>query len=566
MRFTFKKFYILPAIAILLLGAVLGVQIESALSDEDTYSQLRKLEKAFVIINRQYVDSVKSGKVAEDGIKGMLKELDPHSSYISAEEADDVQENYRGSFGGVGIWFEMVNDTAQVISPITDGPSEKAGVIPGDRIVAIEDSNAAGPDVTSEDIQNRLKGPVGTDVQMTVLRPGMNEHITFDITRDEIPLYSIDGSYMIDDETGYIRINRFAMSTHEEFLDSLQVLKDQGMDRLVLDLRNNPGGVMNSAVKVADELLGDGHTIVKTKGRDAEMDREFPASSGDAFESQPVIVLVNENSASASEIISGALQDEDRALIVGQRTFGKALIQKQFELTDGSMLQMTVGRYYTPMGRLIQTPYENGDLQEYYDRKFSDYTDATFNPAEYKDNIPDSLKYTTEHGRTVFGGGGIMPDYVIQPDTSRLVRSVVGNGLDHLFVLEWFTERESDIRDAWADRRQEFIDSYEVDDEMLDAFWSFAKEQGITLTSDPAEVSAQDGVFLRAEAMQEQERLKTHIKSQIAGRLYGGRSRLPILNQVDVGLKEALTLWGEAEELAAYHTSSTAGARSNEDR
>jgi len=557
-----KKTYILPAIAILLLGAVLGVQLESALSDEDTYSQLRKLEKAFVIINRQYVDPVKSGMVAEQGIKGMLKELDPHSSYISAEEVKEVQESYRGSFGGIGIWFEIVNDTAQVVSPITDGPSEKVGVMSGDRIVAIEDSNAVG--LSSEGIQNRLKGPIGTDVQMTVKRPGMNKRMTFTITRDEIPLYSIDGAYMIDNQTGYIKINRFAMTTHEEFLDSLRVLKSKGMEQLVLDLRNNPGGVMKSAIKIADELLASGHTIVKTRGRDQNMNNQFGASSGDTFESQPVIVLVNGNSASASEIVSGALQDEDRALIVGQRTFGKALIQKQFELTDGSMLQMTVGRYYTPVGRLIQTPYKDGNLEDYYDKKFSDYDEATFDPSKYKDSIPDSLKYTTDHGRTVFGGGGILPDYVVKPDTTGLIRAVVGNGLDRLFVRDWFTHHEQRLRDTWTNRRQEFIDAYAVDDQTLNAFWSFAEEKGITLTSDPAKVSVKDGVFLQAEAANEKARLKTYLKARIAGRLYGGRASIPILNQVDPDLREALTLWDRAQELAAYHTPSTADTRNGD--
>lgn len=560
----FKKTYILPAVAILLLGAVLGIQLESALSDKDTYSQLRKLEKAFVIINRQYVEPVESSKVAEQGISGMLKELDPHSSYISADEVQEVQQSYRGSFGGIGIWFEMVDDTAQVVSPITDGPSEKVGIMPGDRIVAIEDSNAAGPDASSDNIQRRLKGPIGTDVTMTVKRPGMNERMTFTITRDEIPLYSIDGTYMLDDQTGYIKINRFAMNTHEEFLDSLRVLKDQGMQRLVLDLRNNPGGVMKSAIGIADELLAGNHTIVKTQGRDNEMNREFSARDGDTFETEPVIVLVNGNSASASEIVSGALQDEDRALVVGQRTFGKALIQKQFELPDGSMLQMTVGRYYTPAGRLIQTPYRNGDLEDYYEQKFAEYDAATFSPSEYKDSVPDSLKHTTDHGRTVFGGGGIMPDYVVTPDTSGLVRAVVNNGLDRMFVREWFRDHEESLRNNWTDRRQAFIDSYTVDDDMVSAFWAFAKDKGLSLTSDPAEVSTQDGVFLRAEAAKEKTRLATYLKARVAGRLYGGRASIPILNQVDPELEQALTLWDRAEELAAYHAPSTAGARSGD--
>jgi carboxyl-terminal processing protease len=551
------KQYFLPAVALLLLGAILGVQIDSMTSDEDTYTQLRKLEKAFVIINRKYVDPVKSSAVAEQGIAGMLDELDPHSSYISAKQVQDVQEQYQGSFGGIGIWFEVVEDTARVISPITDGPSEQVGVMPGDRIVAIEDSNAAGPDLSSKDIQNRLKGPIGTEVQMTVLRPGVNKRINFTITRDEIPLYSIDSSYMLDDQTGYIKINRFAMNTHKEFMDSLSVLKDKGMNRLVLDLRSNPGGVMKAAIDIADEFLDNGMSIVKTKGRDASMNNNFRASGGDAFEEKPLIVLVNRNSASASEIVSGALQDHDRALIVGRRTFGKALIQKQFELNDGSMLQMTVGRYYTPLGRLIQTPYKNGDLESYYEQKFDDFDEATLHTAEYKESVPDSLKYTTTHGRVVFGGGGILPDFVIKPDTAGLMNALVGNGIDRLFIQEWFQNHEQELRDEWTNRQQAFIDGYTVESKMLDAFWTFANEKGVSLTTDKDSVSRKDGVFAQSEAEAEKTRLKTYLKARLAGKLYGGRAAVPIINKTDNELNKALSLWDRANELAAFHGATT---------
>ena len=551
------KQYFLPAVALLLLGAVLGVQLDSMTSDEDTYTQLRKLEKAFVIINRKYVEPVKSSAVAEQGIAGMLDELDPHSSYISAKQVQDVQEQYQGSFGGIGIWFEVVEDTARVISPITDGPSEQVGVMPGDRIVAIEDSNAAGPDLSSKDIQNRLKGPIGTEVQMTVLRPGVNKRISFTITRDEIPLYSIDSSYMLDDQTGYIKINRFAMNTHKEFMDSLSVLKDRGMNRLVLDLRSNPGGVMKAAIDIADEFLDNGMSIVKTKGRDANMNNNFRASGGDAFEEKPLIVLVNRNSASASEIVSGALQDHDRALIVGRRTFGKALIQKQFELNDGSMLQMTVGRYYTPVGRLIQTPYKNGDLESYYEQKFDDFDEATLHTAEYKESVPDSLKYTTTHGRVVFGGGGILPDFVIKPDTAGLMNALVGNGIDRLFIQEWFQTHEQELRDTWTGRQQAFIDGYTVESNMLDAFWTFANDKGVSLTADKDSVSRKDGVFAQSEAETEATRLKTYLKARLAGKLYGGRAAVPIINKTDKELNKALSLWDRANELAAYHGAKT---------
>lgn len=561
----YKKFF-LPAIALLLLGAILGVQLDSMMSDEDAYSQLRKLEKAFVIINRKYVEPVKSNAIAEQGIKGMLNELDPHSSYIKAEQVEDVQDQYEGSFGGIGIWFEVVDDTARVISPITDGPSEKVGVMPGDRIVAIEDTSAVGSELSSKEIQDRLKGPIGTEVQMTVKRPGMNKRITFTITRDEIPLYSIDSSYMLDDQTGYIKINRFAMNTHKEFTDSLQVLKNQGLERLVLDLRSNPGGVMQSAIKIADEMLGDDMTIVKTKGRDQSMNNEFKASSGDAFEQQPVIVLVNRNSASASEIVSGALQDHDRALIVGRRTFGKALIQKQFELNDGSMLQMTVGRYYTPVGRLIQTPYKNGDLESYYEQKFSDFDEATFDLSNYRDSIPDSLQYTTDHGRTVFGGGGILPDYIVKPDTAGLMSAVAQKGLHTLFIQEWFKKHEQELRDEWTGRKQTFTKSYTVGREMLDEFWAFAGEKGVSLTSNPDSVARKKGVFPQSAAEGEQARLKTYLKASLASKLYGGRAAVPIINTVDNELNEALTLWDQARDLAAYHGATTTSTTGRGDR
>ena len=551
----FKKFF-LPAIALLMLGAVLGVQLETMMSDDDTYSQLQKLQKAFVIINRKYVEPVKSKKVVEEGIAGMLDELDPHSSYISANEVRDLQEQYKGSFGGIGIWFELVEDTARVISPITDGPSEKVGVMAGDRIVAIEDSSAVGSDISSQAIQDRLKGPIGTPVQMTVFRPAAEKRITFTIERDEIPLYSIDSSYMLDDETGYIKVNRFAMNTHEEFKDSLSVLQDRGMQRLVLDLRSNPGGVMKAAIKMADEFLGSNQTIVQTKGRDTQMNNEFKASSGDSFETQPVIVLVNGNSASASEIVSGALQDHDRALIVGQRTFGKALIQKQFELTDGSLLQMTVGRYYTPVGRLIQTPYEDGNLESYYEKKFSSYDTATFDVSQYKEAIPDSLKYTTDHGRTVFGGGGILPDYIVQPDTTGVLNAVVQNGLDRLFIQEWFKTHEQELRNAWRNQQDGFIDSYTVDNATVDEFWTFATDKGLTLTDDAAMASKKDKVFLQSKAEAQSDRLKTYLKARIAGKLFGGRAAIPILNQADKEIEEALTLWDRATELAAFHAPS----------
>ena len=548
----FNKYYILPAIALLLLGTVLGVQLDTYVSDGDAFKQLKKLERAFVLINRQYVDDVPSQNVAEEGIRGMLDELDPHSSYIPSDDVPEVRDNYRGSFGGIGIVFEVVRDTARVISPIADGPSERAGVMGGDRIVEIGDSTAVG--LSNQKIQDRLKGKIGTDVSFTVYRPGVGKRFTYRVTRDEIPLYSINTSYMVDDKTGYIEIDRFAMTTYDEFKKKLSNLEDEGMQRLVLDLRNNPGGVMKSAIEIADEMLASGMTIVQTKGREPSMNNKYRATGEGTFEEKPVIVLVNRNSASASEIVTGALQDHDRALIVGERTFGKALVQKQFELNDGSLLQMTVGRYYTPVGRLIQTPYQDGDVKDYYEAKFKTIDDATFNLTDYKKSIPDSLAYETDHGRTVFGGGGILPDYVVKPDTTSLKQFIAESGLDIAFTTNWFPKHEQELRNTWQERQDAYMASFSVSDETVDEFWSFAEEQGMTFTPDPDSISVREGIFSEAKTEAASPYVAVRLKALIARQLYGSSAMRPIFNEVDPTFQKAMSLWNDAEELSAYHS------------
>lgn len=551
------RYYILPAIALVLLGAVMGVSLNSYVSDGDAFEQLKKLERAFVIINRQYVDPVQSKDVAEEGIAGMLKKLDPHSSYIPSEEVQEVRQSYEGSFGGIGIMFDMPKDTARVVKPITDGPSERVGVMAGDRIVEIEDSSAV--DLTSNGIQKRLKGPIGTQVDVTFYRPSVGEQFRYTITREEIPLYSINSSYMVDDATGYIKIDRFAMTTYDEFMKKMKELKSQGMQRLVLDLRSNPGGVMQSAIRIADEMLGSGMMILKTKGRDPSINNEYRATSGDLFEEQPVIVLVNRGSASASEILAGALQDHDRALLVGERTFGKALVQKQFELNDGSMLQMTVGRYYTPVGRLIQTPYTDGDREEYYEAKYDSYKDALFNTREYKESIPDSLAYETDHGRTVFGGGGILPDYIVKPDTSSIERFVSASGLSLAFVINWFPEVETEMRQDWGERQKAFSREFRVSDEVIDKFWTFAQDKGMKLTTVADSVNRSKGIFPKSEAEAAQEYVRTYLKGNIARQLYGSNAMYPIFNSVDPTFQQALSLWDRAVQLSEFHVVTAAG-------
>jgi carboxyl-terminal processing protease len=544
--------HILPAIALLLFGAVLGVQVDSYLSSDDALAQFEKLKRAFVIISGRYVEPVDPASMAEEGVKGMVNSLDPHSSYIPPKQVRDTRDRYEGSFGGIGIRFEP-GDTARVIAPISGGPSQKVGIMAGDRIMEIEDSSAIG--LSGDELQNRLKGKIGTTVTVTIYRPLADKRLTFTIERDEIPLYSVNATYMMDDKTGYVEISRFAMSTHQEFLNKVDTLRKQGMERLVLDLRDNPGGVMQSAVRIGDEFLGEGMTIVRTKGRSSEMDTRYRGNDGGIFEEEPVIVLVNRRSASASEILSGALQDHDRGLIVGRRTFGKALVQKQFELNDGSLLQMTVGRYYTPVGRLIQTPYEKGKRKAYYEEKTASWQDAVYNVDKYKESVPDSLTYRTDHGRTVFGGGGIMPDHVVAPDTSALATFVRESQLDALFAREWFSKNEQQLRSTWQSRTDEFLSSYEVPDEAVDAFWTYAQdEEVLTLTTNPDSVDGGQRVYRRSEADSIRGIVKSRLKGRLANTLYGSGVGRPVLNQTDPIVQRALTLWPSSQELAAYHT------------
>lgn len=551
-----KKLYILPGTAVLIVGLLLGMKLESTILGDDTFTQLRKLEEAFVIINQRYVETVDPKRIAEEAIGSMLRNLDPHSSYVSAEDAREVQEGYQGSFGGIGIWFDLTRsdddrtrDTVRVVSVISEGPSERAGIIAGDRIVTIDDSSAIG--LTETQVTRRLRGQIGTTVDVTIMRRGVREPLQFRLTRDRIPLYTVDASYMVDERTGFIRISRFSMQTYTEFMEHLERLQGQGMERLILDLRFNPGGIMESAVQIVDEMLPGNQMIVYTQGRSAEATSAYRSRRPGQIESQPVIVLVNEYSASASEIIAGALQDHDRALIVGQRTFGKGLVQNQFPLPDGSFLQMTVARYYTPSGRLIQTPYEDGDQSEYYEAKFGSYDRSTFNPRDYIESIPDSLHFKTAQGRDVFGGGGILPDYVVRPDTTPLLRAV--GGLDARFMRQWFIENEGSLRDTWGERRDDFLSTYEIDDEVWTRFWSYAADNGARTTDDAAEVNPSEGVFSAVEAEENRRTIETYLKARLAQDLYGQTWWYFVAKDVDNELQEAMRLWDRAETLAAYH-------------
>lgn len=536
-------------LALLLGGVILGTQLNGFVARGETYDGLRKLEAAFLTISERYVGDVDTAVLAEHAIAGMLGNLDPHSIYIDPERMRAVNEDFDASFEGIGISYEFIEgvegrDTLAVITPIPGGPSDEAGVLSGDRIIRVDGGDAVG--FSTSDVERSLKGRRGTDVTVTLVRPGSEGTLDLVITRDRIPLFTLDVAYMIDESTGYIRLNRFARTTHDEFASALRRLKQEGMQRLVLDLRDNAGGFMDMAIRITDEMLSGQQEIVAARSRHSEYNQVSRSRRGGQFTAGPVIVLINERSASASEIVAGALQDHDRALIVGRRSFGKGLVQKQFSLADGSSLRMTISRFFTPSGRLIQTPYENGVRESYYREKYDQrQRETAMSVQEIIDETADSLRYLTDQGRIVLGGGGILPDYIVYPDSLSLVqRAVRGGNLDQRFVRHLLDRDRVDLRTEWNGERDRFIQEFEVDDALYAAFVAFVQsERQAPETGDASPLTAQD-------FEQEREILGTLIKAHIANRLYGREAWYPVFHRVDRVLQEALRLWEPAERLA----------------
>ncbi|WP_456428848.1 S41 family peptidase [Rhodocaloribacter sp.] len=558
-----KKLVTMGAL-LLMVGILLGVQIGSIVFRDDTARSLKKLEDAFILINQRYVEQVDSAELSERAIEGMIEALDPHTVYIDAERMQRVNEDFDASFEGIGIGYELIpgpegQDTLTVLNVIPGGPSEEVGLLSGDRIIAVDGESAIG--YTHEDVRRNLKGPRGTKVTVTVKRPGYPDELEMTITRDKIPLYTVLSAYMLDAHTGFIKLDRFARTTYAEFMRAMRDLKAQGMDRLVLDLRGNAGGYMEMAIRISDEFLPEGKLIVSQKGRMAGTDESYYARSGGLFEEQPVIVLVDEHSASASEIVAGALQDHDRALIVGRRTFGKGLVQKQYLLNDGSALRLTIARYYTPSGRLIQTPYEGGDREDYYRTKVEQWEeDASHDAKELLEGLPDSLKFTTDTGRVVYAGGGILPDYIVRDDkTSPFLQTILGLGIENDFVRYWLDRNTETVHPEWDGKREAFLAGFEVTDAMLDAFFDFARKRGVEIV--PEKPAAEDEgsdvkYFTREEVAADDVMLRTILKGRIATRLYDRSAWYPVINEVDRTLGEAMRLWQTAEQLTYHEPSS----------
>lgn len=552
---------------LLAVGLLAGVQVQDAVSGSDEVEQLRKIEEAYEYITRAYVEQVDSSELAEDAIEGMLAGLDPHSIYVSSEEMRRVRESFDASFDGVGIYYEFVEGTADadtlvVLMPIAGGPSDEAGLQPGDRIVEIDGETSVGID--ADGVQTRLKGPRGTTVDIVVKRPGYRERLDYTITRDRVPLNTVIASYMVDDQTGLIKLQRFARTSHDEVRSAIRELQGRGMERLILDLRGNAGGLLDQAYEIADEFLGSGEMIVYTESRHPSNRRQYRATAGGVYEDGPVIVLIDENSASASEIVAGALQDHDRAYLIGRRTFGKGLVQQQFPMTDGSVLQMTVSRYYTPSGRLIQTPYVVGESDEDYFASKRTLREGVENDLvetggavdvrAFRAQVPDSLVFKTDGGRTVFGGGGILPDYVVALDTlAPALRTVIGKNLDNSFARTDLERRGDAFRAQWEGKETSFIRDYRLSDADFERFLDYVASQGTSVVAerpDSDDEGEDEDVLVRSEALAARSDIETRIRAFMARRLFNADAFYPVVGQIDPALREAMAHWRDAITLA----------------
>ncbi len=489
-----------------------------------TYAQSPSAQKLDALINMiayQYVDSVDQGQLTDDAIRAILKDCDPHSVYIPAADLVGVNEPLVGKFEGIGVQFNILNDTIMVTQTISGGPSEKLGIRAGDRIVKIQDTVVAGIKITNNDVLKKLRGDKGTKVKVSIFRRGNNGLLDFVITRDKIPLYSIEASYMATPEIGFIKITRFADSTVDEFKTKLKELKDQGMKSLILDLTGNGGGYLNRAIELADEFLPGGKREVYTEGR-TQARQEYYSTAAGGWEKGKLAVLVDESSASASEIVSGALQDWDRALIIGRRTFAKGLVQKPYPLPDGSAVRLTIARYYTPSGRCIQKPYEKGEKgDEDYDMDLSlRYQHGElYSLDSIKQN--DSLKYYTNAKRTVFGGGGILPDIFVPLDTSMnstYYDDLRRKGLLNDYALTYTDDNRKALLKDYADVFA-FKKNFEMNDQFMQNFTDFATKK---------EVKKDDAGYKRSEKV-----IKTQLKALMARDIFNTNAYYVIINDIN---------------------------------
>ncbi len=489
---------------------------------------LRKLQIAEYATVNLYVDSVDENKLVEDAIRGMLEKLDPHSTYSNAKEVKQMNEPLNGNFEGIGVQFNMIDDTLMVIQPVTNGPSEKVGIIAGDRIVTVNDTAIAGVKMSKEEIMRRLRGPKGTVVMLGVVRTGIKDQLTFKVTRDKIPVHSVDATYMLRPGIGYIRIGNFGANTHQEFCEALEKLKQQGMTDLVLDLQENGGGYLQAAVNIADELLARDELIVYTEGRRVPR-QEYHAHGHGKFMQGKIVILVDEYTASAAEIVTGAVQDQDRGQVVGRRTFGKGLVQRPIDLPDGSMIRLTIAHYFTPSGRCIQKPYEKGNQKDYAMDVMNRLKKGELTNQD-SIHFADSLKFLTLHKqRTVYGGGGIMPDHFVPLDTTRYTqfhRQLAAKGVIIQQNLRYVDNHRKQLKKQYTDF-ESFKQTFEVPQSLVDDVLAEGKKQKLEPKNDE-------------ELQKTLPYLRLQLKALIARDIWDMSEYFSIMNEENPTVKKAL--------------------------
>ncbi len=528
-------------IGILLGNWITGIRIRSIVTDEVSRQKFsirpginsgsgfsltprgNKISSALQYILNEYVDTVSLNNLNESVMPALLENLDPHSIYIPATDFQRYSEPLKGNFSGIGVSFNMTDDTVAIINTIPNGPSEMVGVMAGDRIIRVNDSLVAGVNMPSDDIVKMLKGPKNTVVRVTIYRRGDPGPIDFEITRDDIPIYSVDVAYMVDDETGYIKISQFAQTTYHEFIQAVEKLKALGVKKLIIDLRRNGGGIMEAATMIADQFLEEGQLIVYTEGRTRPRENDYATSRG-ILKDDIVVILIDETSASASEILAGAIQDNDRGLVIGRRSFGKGLVQEEMRFADGSALRLTVARYYTPTGRSIQKPYENGKEDYYHDLNQR----MIHGELEHQDSIKfdDSQKFVTPGGKIVYGGGGIMPDVFVPVDTigaSKYYNRTRSLGLMYRFAFHYTDLQRSSLEQFTS---AEDIEAFMDDQDFLSQFIIYAEEKGVQPDYDDIRISGHI--------------LKKTIKAYVARNIIDNDGFYPIIAEIDNTLQVAI--------------------------
>lgn len=534
-----KRFSIPLIVTVFFVAFVGGTQFNHLISGDNIYEQLSKFKDVLSLTEKYYVEDVDTQNLTEHAITGLLNELDPHSVYIKAQQMQRVTEDFQGRFEGIGVEFSIVNDTITVVQPIGGGPSASLGIMSNDKIVRIDGKSSVG--FTTEQVMKGLKGPKGTKVSVSIARSGIKELLEFEIVRDIIPLYSVDVSTMLNDKVGYVNVTRFAETTSKEMFTALQKLKSQGMKQLVLDLRSNPGGYLDQAVKMADMFLeadakGAPRKVVYTLSRRTEFNEEYFAYTNSEFEKVPLIILLSNGSASASEIVSGAIQDWDRGLIVGETSFGKGLVQKQFPLSDGSALRLTISRYYTPSGRLIQRSYANKD--KYQEEAFTRDEQEGEN-IEHKESAADTSrpKFKTAGGRVILGGGGITPDFIVKPGSiTKYSIQLNRRNMFYEFITGYLTRNGEQIKNKYKTDMQSFNKNFAIDDSLMNEFLRFTKEKKIEFVED--------------DFKKDKDYIQARLKAYVARNYWNNEGWYSVLLGIDNQVKKAITLFPEAEKIA----------------